>query len=189
MKCCNGSCLKPAQPMCDGRPFASPLFRRLAGRGALFWCFPFRWVLHILLFLTRCLAVQDAASCSRDSLYECGRPCDSMSCLFFTALWLTWRQSILVQEIVSEGYQSDLLQDVPNQGSHIVTSGAHMSLDWQVDPMARFDQYRPSSHPDDPNDEQQRGSSSFHTLPLEAGMLFNHLKFCKVLLFCIHVAI
>ena len=45
VKCCNGSSLKPARPMCDGRPFASPLFCRLAGRGALFRGFPFRWVL------------------------------------------------------------------------------------------------------------------------------------------------
>ena len=35
-KCCNRSSLKPAWPMCDGRTFASPLFRRLAGRGAFF---------------------------------------------------------------------------------------------------------------------------------------------------------
>ena len=31
--------------MCDGRPFATPLFRRLAGRGALFRGFPVRWAL------------------------------------------------------------------------------------------------------------------------------------------------
>ena len=42
MVCCNGSSLKPARPMCDGRRFASPLFRRLAGRGALFRGIPFR---------------------------------------------------------------------------------------------------------------------------------------------------
>ena len=36
MKCCNRSSLKPARPMCDGRPCGSPLFRRLAGRGPFF---------------------------------------------------------------------------------------------------------------------------------------------------------
>ena len=40
-------------PMCDGRPLASPLFRHLAGRGALFRGFPFRWVSHFVLSLTR----------------------------------------------------------------------------------------------------------------------------------------
>ena len=33
-----------------------------------------------------------------------------------------------------------------------------MSLDWPVDPIARFDQSRPSSSPEDPIDEQQRGA-------------------------------
>ena len=60
--------------MCDGRPFASTLFRRLAGRGAFFRGFPFRRVLHFVLSLTRSVIVHDAASCSREeSLYECER--------------------------------------------------------------------------------------------------------------------
>ena len=62
MVCCNGS----ARPMCDGRPFASPLFRRLAGRGALSRGFPFQWVLHFALSMTRCLTVHDATSCTMD---------------------------------------------------------------------------------------------------------------------------
>ena len=40
MKCCSGFSLKPARPMCDGRPFASPLFRRHSGRGPFFSRFP-----------------------------------------------------------------------------------------------------------------------------------------------------
>ena len=59
--------------------------------------FPFRWVLRLALFMTRCLTVQDATSCPReDPLYECGRPCDAMSYLFFTALWLEQSQSVLM---------------------------------------------------------------------------------------------
>ena len=70
--------------MCDGRPFA-PLFRRLAGRGALFRGFPFRWVPHVVISLTHCLTVHVATSCPmEDPLYECGPPCDTMSSLFFT---------------------------------------------------------------------------------------------------------
>ena len=48
MMCCNRSSLKPAiwlriaRPMCDGRPFASPLFRRLAGRGPFFGLYNLR---------------------------------------------------------------------------------------------------------------------------------------------------
>ena len=87
VKCCDGSPLKPALPMCDGRrPFAFPLFRRLVGRGTLFRGFPFRWVLHLALSLTRSITVHDATLYSReDPLYDCGRPCDNLSCLFFTA--------------------------------------------------------------------------------------------------------
>ena len=100
LKCRNGSSLMPARPMCDGRPFASPLFRRLAGRGAFFSCFSFRWVLHFALSLTRSITVHVATPYSReDPLFECSRPCDNLSCLLFTALWLQQSQSILVQEI------------------------------------------------------------------------------------------
>ena len=102
VKCCNGSSHKPARPMFDGRPFSSPLFRRLAGRGVFFRGFLFRWVFHFVLSSTRSVIIHDATSCSKeDSLYECQRTCDTMSCLFFFALWLQRSQSILVQEIQS----------------------------------------------------------------------------------------
>ena len=83
MVCCNGFCLKPTRSMCGGHPSASPLFRRLAGRGAFFCGFPFRWVLHFALSLTHSVIVRDTTSYSvKDSLFECGRPCDTMSYLF-----------------------------------------------------------------------------------------------------------
>ena len=73
---------------------------RLAGRGAFFRGFPFRWVLHFALSLTRSITVLVATPYSReDPLNECSRPCDNLSCLLFTALWLQQSQSILVQEI------------------------------------------------------------------------------------------
>ena len=85
--------------MCDGRLFASPLFRRLAGRAALFRGFLVRWVLHFALSLTRCLTVHNATSCPMEnSPHECGRSYDDLSCLFFTALMLQQSLSILVQE-------------------------------------------------------------------------------------------
>ena len=49
VKCCSGSSLKPTQPVCDGRPVTSPIFCRLAGRGAFLRGYPFRWVLHFAL--------------------------------------------------------------------------------------------------------------------------------------------
>ena len=102
MKCCSRSSLKPARPMCDGRPFASPLFRRLAGRGLFFRGFPFRWALHFVFYLTRGVALHESPSCSwEDSLDECGRPCDPLSCLLFSALWLRCNHALLVQETQS----------------------------------------------------------------------------------------
>ena len=50
LKCCNGFSLKPTGLMCDGRPLAFSLSRRLAGRGAFLRVFPFRWVLHFVFF-------------------------------------------------------------------------------------------------------------------------------------------
>ena len=102
LKCCNVFSLKPTRSMCDGRLFASSLFRRLAGRGAFFRDFPFRWVLHFVLSLSRGVILHDSACCSReDSLDEYGRPCDNLSCLLFSALWLRCNQSLLVQETQS----------------------------------------------------------------------------------------
>ena len=97
LKCCNGFSLKPARPMCDGRLFAAWWVEAPFFRG-----FHFRWVLHVVLSLTRSVIVHDATPCSKeDSLYDCGRPCDALSCLFFSAPWLQQSQSFLVQEIQS----------------------------------------------------------------------------------------
>ena len=53
--------------MCDGRSLASPLLRRLAGRGAFFCGFPFRWVLHFVSYLIRGVALHESSSCSREN--------------------------------------------------------------------------------------------------------------------------
>ena len=102
LKCCNVFSLKPTGLMCDGRSLASPLFRRLAGRGAFFSGFPFRWVLHFVFYLIRGVALHESPSCSgEDCLGEYGRPCDPLSCFLFSALWLRCNQSLLVQETQS----------------------------------------------------------------------------------------
>ena len=134
-------------------------FCRLAGRVALFRGFPFRWVLHLALSLTRSIIVHVATLYSRkDPPSECSRPCDNLSCLCFTALWFQQSQSVLMhQKSASEGYQPDLLHNVPDQGHHVLTSGP-MSPGWTVVPIAKFDRSRPSSSPEDPNDEQRRGA-------------------------------
>ena len=142
MKCCSRSSLKPARPMCDGRPFASPLLCRLAGRGSFFCGFPFQWVLHFALFLTRCLTVQDVIPCSGEVLpYECDHSCHTSLCLFFTALRLQRSQSMLVQEtwqlkdIDFTSYKTLLTKSIT------CLPVGPMSLEWLVALPAGSDQY------------------------------------------------
>ena len=127
----NRSSLKPAiwlriaRPMCDGRPFASSLFRRLVGRGSFFCGFPFRRAVQFAPFLDRCLTLQDAAPCyGKDSLHECGRPHDTLSCLFFTAKWLRQKSTYIDAGTANQRYRFDLLQDVADQVRYMLTSGA-----------------------------------------------------------------
>ena len=56
LKCCNGVSLTPTRPF-----FLPPGESR-----RLFYGFPFRWVLHLVLSLSRCAIVHDAASCPRE---------------------------------------------------------------------------------------------------------------------------
>ena len=70
----------------------------------------------------------------------------------------------------------------------MLTSGSPWPC-WTVDPIARFDQFRPSSSPEDPNGRTTtRRSSSFHTLPLETGCSSTTSSSQRVLQVGIHVA-
>ena len=159
LKCCNVFSLKPTKSMCDGRLFASSPFCRLACRGVLFRGFSFRWVLFCVLSLTRSVIVHDAASCSReDSLYECEPTCEALSSLFFTALWLQSNQSILVQETQSaKDIDLTCFKAFQIQAATCLQVGP-MSLDFPVDPFARFDCSRSSRSLEVPSNEQQRGA-------------------------------
>ena len=144
--------------MCDGRPLASPLFRRLAGRGAFFFgCFLFRWILRLAAFLIRGSTLHGSSSYSRENcLGLCDCPCDPLSCLLFSALWLRCSQSILVQETQSA---KDL--DLTCSTTFLFRDATclpvgPMSLDWPVNPCGRSDSSGPSLPPDAPSGEQQR---------------------------------
>ena len=155
--CCNTFSLKSTGSMCDGRSLASPLFRRLAGRGAFFCGFPLRWVLHFVFCLIRDVALHEAPSCSReDPLDECGRPCDPLYCLLFSAPWLRciqyWYRRPGRQRISISHVPLRLFCDVT---CHQV---GNMSLDWPVHPPGRFDSSRSSLPPDVPSGVQQRGA-------------------------------
>ena len=186
-KCCNRSSLKPAdwlrmvRPMCDVR---SPLFRRLAGRGSFFRGFPFRSALQFVLSLARCLALQDTAPCSRkDSLYECGRPHDTLSCLFFTALWLRQSQSILTQVQQTNDIDVTCYKTLPTKAVTCLHVGP-MSLEWPVALLAGSDQSSPSSSYEDPNEEHPVSylrwrSDALQPPPIQRGSLDRNT--------CVHV--
>ena len=111
----------------------------------------------------------------------------NMLCLCFTALGLQQSQSTLVQEnLPAKDIDQTCFKTFPIKATTCLQVGP-MSLDWPVNPTARFDQSRPSSSLEDPNDEQQRGALPSHT-PVGGRMLINHLKFYRVLQVEIHVA-
>ena len=152
-------------------PSPPHFFRRLAGRGAFFCGFPFRWVLHFVFYLIRGVALHESPSCSReDSLDEYGRPCDDPSCLLFSALWLRCNQSLLVQE-TQPAKDLDLTCSTMFlfRDATCLQVGP-LSLDWPVNPFGRSDPSRSSLPPDG---SQRRTTtpcfSSFYTLPLETG--------------------
>ena len=112
--------------------------------------------------------MHDSTSFSReDSLDECGRPCDSLSCLLFSALWLRCNQSLLVQETQSAKDILTCFETFPIKAATCLQVGP-MALDWPVDPIARSDFSRPSLPPEVPSGEQQlRAFSRFFSFPLE----------------------
>ena len=90
--------------------------------------------------------------------YECGRPCDALSCLFFSALWLQSNQSLLVQENQPvKDIDLTCFKTLPIKATICLQVGP-MSLDWLVDLFARFDYSRSSLSPEVASDEQQRGA-------------------------------
>ena len=136
----------------------SRLFCRLGSRGAFFCGFPFRWVLHSVLSLSRCVIVHGAASCFRDgSLSDCECTGETLSCLFFTALWLQSIQSVVVLEAQStKDIDLTCFKTFPIKTTTCLQVGP-MSLDWPSDPFARFDLSCSSLFLVVPSDEQQRG--------------------------------
>ena len=125
---------------------------------AFFFCFfLFRWVLQIVLHLIRGVAVHESSFCSReDALGACGRPCDPLSCLLFTALWVRCSQSKVLQE-TSSAKDVDLTCSITflfNDATCLPVGP--MSLDWPVNPFGRSDSSGPSFPPDASSDGLRR---------------------------------
>ena len=159
LRCCNRFSLKPTGLMCDGCPLASPLFRRLAGRGLFFFWFLLRWVLHLAAFVIPGFTEHRSSfSFREDSLDDCGRPCDPLSCLLFSALWLRCSPTILVQETPSVKNVDTTCSTTSLFGDATCLPVGPMSLDWPVHPCGRSDPSGPSLPPGALSGAQQRGA-------------------------------
>ena len=143
MRCYNGFSLKPTGFMCDGRSLASPSLRRVAGRGAFFCGFLVRWVLRFVSHLFRGFTLREWLSGSTESPFsDCDRPCDPLSGLLFTALWLRCSQTLVMQES-SSAQDAELTCSLTSLFG-VVTSLpiGPMSLVWPVSPFDRFRKFR-----------------------------------------------
>ena len=81
-------------------PSPPRLFAAWRVEAPFFRGFPFRSALQFAFSLTRGVVLHDSACYSKeDSFDECGRPCDTLSFLFFIAPWLRQSQSTLTQEV------------------------------------------------------------------------------------------
>ena len=89
-------------------------------------------------------------------LGDCGRPCDPLSCLLFSALWLRCSQSLLVQ-VTPSAKDVDLTCSLTFlfRDATCLPVGP-MSLEWLVNPFGRSDLSGPSLPPDVSSGEQQR---------------------------------
>ena len=118
--------------------------------------FPFSMGFTLVLSLARGVVLHDSACCSReDSFDECGRPCDTLSCRLFSALWLRCNQSVLVHGTQS-AKDTDMTcsKVLPIKATTCLEVGP-MSLDWAVDPFARSDFSRSSLPPGVHSGERQ----------------------------------
>ena len=145
--------LKSTGHMCDGRSLASPSSRRLAGRGDFFCGFLVRWSLLPVSHLVRGSAFHEISPCSRESSFsDCGRPCDPLSCLLFSALWLRCDPTIAAQETPSVK-NVELTCSITSLFRAVTCLPiGPMSLDWPVSPFGRSESSRPSLPPDAPSD-------------------------------------
>ena len=79
-----------------------------------------------------------------NSLFECGRPYNDLSCrLLYCPVASAESIHIVAGESTSERFRFDLFQDVPSQYYHMLTSGADVpgmavGSDYKVRPIQTF---------------------------------------------------
>ena len=99
------------------------------------------------------------SSSREDRLYECNRTGDSVSCVFFTALWPQQNRSLLVQEIrPATNIDMTCFKRVLVNSTTCLHVGPTY-LDWPVDPIAGHEHPGPSRSHEEPNDKLQGGAA------------------------------
>ena len=158
MMYCDRSFVKPSiwlrtvRPTCDGRPFASSPFRRLASRGLPFRGFPAWWAMQFAICLDRCLTLHDSVPRYREgSQYQCGRLRDTLSCLLYTALRLGQCQSIVTQTQQPDDIDVACCR-ILQINSITCSQVGPMSLEWPAAPPGEFDHSSVSPSREDLND-------------------------------------
>ena len=185
MVCCNMSSLNPAswlrtvRPMCDGLPAFSPL----GGSRHLFQRFPFPMgFTPCVIFVSQRNRACCYASLQEDPLYECGRPCEDLPCecdhschtllcLFFTDLWLQQSPPRRYRPSPSHVYQ---------WGPHSL-SGRLLYLQNVNNPALPLPMRIPTTI-------ILKVLFQVSRTPVGGAMLFNHLRYNKILQVGIHVA-
>ena len=92
--------------MCDGRPPRLTAFPPTGESRRFFLRLPSSMgSVRCSLFDSQSQRARRNTLLQEDSLYECGRPCDALSCFFFSALWASEQPiHIGAGDSVSEGY-------------------------------------------------------------------------------------
>ena len=112
---------------------------------------------YTVFLLIRGVALHESSSFSKgNSLGDCDRACDPLSCLLVTALWLRCSQSLVVQETPSVK-DVDLTCSIAFlfRDATCLPIGP-MSLDWRVNPFGRSESSGLSLPPDAPSDGLRR---------------------------------
>ena len=87
-----------------------------------------------------------------DPLYECGRPCDTMSSLFFTALWRQRGQSILGEIQPAKDIDLTCYKTLPTKAITCLPMGP-IFFEWPAALPPECEQSCPSSSHEDSNDD------------------------------------
>ena len=127
LRCCNGFSLKLTGLMCDGRTLASPLFRRIAGRGVFFFFVLFRLFLRLVAFwFAVWICMNHHITLGRMSWWMWASMRSSILPSLFSSVASLQPIYIGAGDSVSEGCWSHMFYDIPVQRCHMPPCRTHV---------------------------------------------------------------